>query len=249
MEAALRHLAERGAGRRRLAILGGMAELGEHAERHHREIAELAAELGIEVIAVGELATRRTRPRGGSRTPRPHWPRPATSSGPATPCSSRRPARSRSKASPPNWRIFPRNVPSLHSGPDRDGHLGRDRPEVHRVPAPERARPADPRGGPGRPRRQAGNARDGRPADPPLRAAALPRALAVHAAGADRPLHDRRLRRDRVPRRLHQAPPPPLAGALQGRWKLLLLAGDHRRRRDSPCTRRTSSTPRSTCRS
>jgi len=57
MEAALRHLAERGAGRRRLAILGGMAELGEHAERHHREIAELAAELEIEVVAVGELAS------------------------------------------------------------------------------------------------------------------------------------------------------------------------------------------------
>jgi len=55
MEAALRHLAERGAGRRLVAILGGMAELGEQAERHHREIAELAAELGIEVIAVGEL--------------------------------------------------------------------------------------------------------------------------------------------------------------------------------------------------
>jgi UDP-N-acetylmuramoyl-tripeptide--D-alanyl-D-alanine ligase len=56
MEAALRHLAERGAGRRRLAILGGMAELGEHADRHHREIAELAAALGIDVVAVGELA-------------------------------------------------------------------------------------------------------------------------------------------------------------------------------------------------
>jgi UDP-N-acetylmuramoyl-tripeptide--D-alanyl-D-alanine ligase len=56
MEAALRHLAERGAGRRRLAILGGMAELGDNAERHHREIAELAGELGIELLAVGELA-------------------------------------------------------------------------------------------------------------------------------------------------------------------------------------------------
>jgi UDP-N-acetylmuramoyl-tripeptide--D-alanyl-D-alanine ligase len=56
MEAALRHLAERGAGRRRVAILGGMAELGEHAEHHHREIAQLAAELGIEVLAVGDLA-------------------------------------------------------------------------------------------------------------------------------------------------------------------------------------------------
>ena len=56
MEAALRHLAERGAGRRRLAILGGMAELGGYAEHHHREIAELAAELGIELLAVGDLA-------------------------------------------------------------------------------------------------------------------------------------------------------------------------------------------------
>ncbi len=56
MEAALRHLAERGAGRRLVAILGGMAELGQYEERHHREIADLAAELGIEVLAVGELA-------------------------------------------------------------------------------------------------------------------------------------------------------------------------------------------------
>jgi UDP-N-acetylmuramoyl-tripeptide--D-alanyl-D-alanine ligase len=56
MEAALRHLAERGAGRRRIAILGGMAELGDHAAQHHREIAALATELGVELIAVGELA-------------------------------------------------------------------------------------------------------------------------------------------------------------------------------------------------
>jgi UDP-N-acetylmuramoyl-tripeptide--D-alanyl-D-alanine ligase len=56
MEAALRHLAERGAGRRRVAVLGGMAELGDHGERHHREIAALAEELGIELIGVGDLA-------------------------------------------------------------------------------------------------------------------------------------------------------------------------------------------------
>jgi len=57
MEAALRHLAERGgAGKRRVAILGGMAELGEHETVHHREIANLARELEIEVLAVGELA-------------------------------------------------------------------------------------------------------------------------------------------------------------------------------------------------
>jgi UDP-N-acetylmuramoyl-tripeptide--D-alanyl-D-alanine ligase len=56
MEAALRHLAERGAGHRLVAILGGMAELGEYTERHHRELAEVANELGIEVIAVGDVA-------------------------------------------------------------------------------------------------------------------------------------------------------------------------------------------------
>ena len=33
-----------------------MAELGDHAERYHQEIAALADELGIEVLAVGELA-------------------------------------------------------------------------------------------------------------------------------------------------------------------------------------------------
>ncbi len=55
MRAALEHLAERGTGRK-LAVLGGMAELGEHAERYHREIGALAEELGIEMIAVGDLA-------------------------------------------------------------------------------------------------------------------------------------------------------------------------------------------------
>ena len=33
-----------------------MAELGEHTDRHHWEIAELAAELEIEVIGVGDVA-------------------------------------------------------------------------------------------------------------------------------------------------------------------------------------------------
>jgi UDP-N-acetylmuramoyl-tripeptide--D-alanyl-D-alanine ligase len=33
-----------------------MAELGDHAERHHRELGELTAELGVEVLAVGDLA-------------------------------------------------------------------------------------------------------------------------------------------------------------------------------------------------
>jgi UDP-N-acetylmuramoyl-tripeptide--D-alanyl-D-alanine ligase len=57
MRAALLHLAERGAGHRRVAVLGEMAELGAGAPGYHAEVGELLAELGIEqVIAVGELA-------------------------------------------------------------------------------------------------------------------------------------------------------------------------------------------------
>ena len=55
MRAALEHLAGLGA-EHKLAVLGGMAELGAYAERYHREIGELAQGLGIEVVAVGELA-------------------------------------------------------------------------------------------------------------------------------------------------------------------------------------------------
>lgn len=54
--AALRHLVERGRGQRQLAVLGGMAELGEHSGRYHCEVGELARTLGVEVLAVGELA-------------------------------------------------------------------------------------------------------------------------------------------------------------------------------------------------
>jgi UDP-N-acetylmuramoyl-tripeptide--D-alanyl-D-alanine ligase len=56
LAAALRHLAERGADRRRVAVLGGMAELGDDADRYHRELGALARDLGIDVVAVGELA-------------------------------------------------------------------------------------------------------------------------------------------------------------------------------------------------
>jgi UDP-N-acetylmuramoyl-tripeptide--D-alanyl-D-alanine ligase len=57
MRAALEHLAARAAGRRRVAVLGEMAELGDGAPGYHREIGALVRELGIEeVIAVGELA-------------------------------------------------------------------------------------------------------------------------------------------------------------------------------------------------
>ncbi len=57
MRAALLHLAERGNGRRLVAVLGEMAELGDEAPGYHREIGALLRELGIsDVIAVGPLA-------------------------------------------------------------------------------------------------------------------------------------------------------------------------------------------------
>jgi UDP-N-acetylmuramoyl-tripeptide--D-alanyl-D-alanine ligase len=57
MRAALAYLAERAGGRRRVAILGDMAELGRTGPAYHREVGEAAAELGIdELLAVGELA-------------------------------------------------------------------------------------------------------------------------------------------------------------------------------------------------
>ena len=56
MRAALEHLAERAGQRRRIAILGEMAELGDASERYHRELGVLAARLDIEVIGVGAPA-------------------------------------------------------------------------------------------------------------------------------------------------------------------------------------------------
>jgi UDP-N-acetylmuramoyl-tripeptide--D-alanyl-D-alanine ligase len=55
MRAALDHLAATPASRR-IAILGGMAELGPEAERWHHELGQHAGELGIDVlVTVGEL--------------------------------------------------------------------------------------------------------------------------------------------------------------------------------------------------
>jgi UDP-N-acetylmuramoyl-tripeptide--D-alanyl-D-alanine ligase len=55
MRAALAHLAERANGRRTVAVLGEMAELGADAPRYHREIGEDAEAIDI-VLGVGELA-------------------------------------------------------------------------------------------------------------------------------------------------------------------------------------------------
>jgi UDP-N-acetylmuramoyl-tripeptide--D-alanyl-D-alanine ligase len=57
MHAALESLAEMPGGGRRLAVLGGMAELGPEAATYHREVGSLARGLGIgPLIGVGEMA-------------------------------------------------------------------------------------------------------------------------------------------------------------------------------------------------
>jgi UDP-N-acetylmuramoyl-tripeptide--D-alanyl-D-alanine ligase len=57
MAAALRALVAIGKGRRTVAVLGSMAELGDFAEAGHEEVGRLAAELGVDrVVAVGEQA-------------------------------------------------------------------------------------------------------------------------------------------------------------------------------------------------
>jgi UDP-N-acetylmuramoyl-tripeptide--D-alanyl-D-alanine ligase len=57
MRAALAYLAERANNRRRVAILGDMAELGRTGPEYHREVGVAASELGVdELLAVGELA-------------------------------------------------------------------------------------------------------------------------------------------------------------------------------------------------
>jgi UDP-N-acetylmuramoyl-tripeptide--D-alanyl-D-alanine ligase len=56
MRAALELLDSVGRGRQRVAVLGGMRELGAHAERLHAEIADRALRSSIEVVAgVGEM--------------------------------------------------------------------------------------------------------------------------------------------------------------------------------------------------
>jgi UDP-N-acetylmuramoyl-tripeptide--D-alanyl-D-alanine ligase len=57
MRAALEHLVELAEGRRTVAVLGEMAELGEESRRYHEEIGRLVENLGVDVlVGVGDLA-------------------------------------------------------------------------------------------------------------------------------------------------------------------------------------------------
>ena len=190
MRAALLDLVVRAGDRRRVVILGEMAELGAESERYHDEIGLLVDELGIELV---DRRRRGARPyieaRGrrsqalDSRRCRLRPASPASSSR-ATRFSSRRRVRSGSKASRPRSRNGQGHGPSPDRRPRRDGHRHRDRPYLHRVAAANGCRPADPRGRACAPHRQARDADDGWPADPGDRDRAVPRALAVHDSRA-----------------------------------------------------------------
>jgi UDP-N-acetylmuramoyl-tripeptide--D-alanyl-D-alanine ligase len=57
MRAALDHLADRAGPRRRVAVLGEMAELGPDAPRYHRDVGRHASAVGVDVLlTVGSLA-------------------------------------------------------------------------------------------------------------------------------------------------------------------------------------------------
>lgn len=73
MRAALEHQAERAGSRRRVAVLGEMAELGPRTLEYHVEIGRLAAELGVSVlIAVGGMPARSYLDSGGE-IPQTEW--------------------------------------------------------------------------------------------------------------------------------------------------------------------------------
>jgi UDP-N-acetylmuramoyl-tripeptide--D-alanyl-D-alanine ligase len=64
--AALELLEQAGSGRQRVAVLGSMLEMGAHAPRLHREVAEAALDSSIEVVAgVGDFAAPLTELAGG----------------------------------------------------------------------------------------------------------------------------------------------------------------------------------------
>jgi len=58
MRAALEHLSALATGRRRVAVLGEMAELGDYADEAHREVARAVQEVGVELlVSVGPQAS------------------------------------------------------------------------------------------------------------------------------------------------------------------------------------------------
>ena len=227
MRAALEHLAARAGKRRRVAILGTMAELGPDAATYHEQIGALAADLGVEaLLAVGEeargLPHRREREHrdalGAGRGGGGAAPRRARAPGRRDPPEGlplRRPRTARGE-----HRVMVRvlvaaivaMLASIVVGPSFIEYLRRK--EIGQHIREE---------GPAGTRHQAGNADHGRAPDHLLRPLPVPGAEPLHGRRAHRRVHHGRLRAHRLPGRLHQVPHRRSLG-LAGRWKLVLLA-------------------------
>ena len=185
MRAAIDDLAET-APARRVAVLGDMLELGPAAPRFHREIGEHAAARGVELlVTVGPLAAE----MGGAFAGEAHSVPDAAAAAELLGTLLRdgdtvlvkgsrgvgleRVAEALGAGSAPTGRRGEASVPAERrpGGADGPGSLRRHRgaahlhlpePEVHRVPARARVRPAHPRGRPGGPPPEGGHADDGR---------------------------------------------------------------------------------------
>ena len=238
MRAALEHLAgdlggAAGPGRR-VAVLGEMKELGPDAASYHREIGSRARSLGVgPIVGVGELGRDyapdewapgrrsgrracRRRARGGGRgagqglavgrAGAPHRRAGRAAGDRRQPLDAHRGAGKRGRIGGHR----PRRGADRGDGGDADHDL--PRPEVHRVPAREGVRAADPRGGPAGAPREGGHPDDGR-ADPvPGDRDPLSRPLRARHAEPRGARRRARRRGAGVRRRLDQGHPAPLAG-------------------------------------
>ena len=174
--------------RRRVAVLGEMAELGDESERYHREIGELLADAPLDVlVAVGEPARAYLEPGVAEM----HWIPDAGAfahgrrrrSSPATRCSSRPRGPSVSKASRRRSRRSSGMVRVLIAGLVAMVIAVVIGPQfiewLRRQSIGQQIREEGPAGHHG----QGGHADDGRPAHPLRRGAPVPRPLHLHGPG------------------------------------------------------------------
>ena len=195
----------RARGRRRtVAVLGEMAELGAEAPRYHDEVGACARRSASTSCSASASSRDATGRRVGSPTPQRERAR-APVVVPATRVLVKGSRAVGLEVVADALAGVARRDPRPHRRRRRADRLGPRRAEVHRLPSRERVRPAHPRGGPRAPLSQAGDADDGRAADPVRGDDRVPADVALPAAVAHRALRDARVRRDRLPRRLHQA--------------------------------------------
>ena len=176
MRAALEHLA--GHEGRTVAVLGEMAELGPTAPEYHREVGELVERSRHRRRARRRRARARVRRRAGRRRSRG-----GRNAQGARPAGRRRPGQGLARSRARGRRGSPHRSPRVMERVLAAGIFAMAisilaGPKFIDVPAAQGVRPAHPRGGAGRPSRQAGHADDGRPADRPLDDHPVPRALA-----------------------------------------------------------------------